>query len=128
MSENDKKSEFTIVDRRGRKGQPGDKVKLGKSEPKMELTAREANASENTQAPLGDAPTEPEDLFKKIPGLENTTAVVCACGSDVYTTIFRLRRTSAILSPTGEEQIMQLPFHVCTSCLAPAPVGNQKNG
>ena len=55
------------------------------------------------------------------PGLNidfsQTTAEVCdECGNDVFVSVFKIRKLSALLSPTGEESMIPMQAFACHKC------------
>ena len=50
---------------------------------------------------------------------EDTSPVACKCGSEVFMQGFTLRRLSAIISPTGKEEVFTIPLMLCASCGEP---------
>ena len=46
-----------------------------------------------------------------------TTAEVCEkCENDTFTQVFRMRKLSALLSPTGTEAMIPIQVYACTKC------------
>ncbi|MDB4343476.1 hypothetical protein OAA15_00485 [bacterium] len=46
-----------------------------------------------------------------------TTEVVCSnCNNDVFIQALKMRKISAILSPTGEESYIPVPVFACKAC------------
>jgi hypothetical protein len=50
---------------------------------------------------------------------EDTEPVVCSCGGQIFQECFMMRRISAIISPTGQEEQFQIPVPVCIACGRP---------
>ena len=49
--------------------------------------------------------------------LSQTTAVSCeSCGHDVFVPAFKMRRMSALLSPTGQESMIPIQEFACAKC------------
>ena len=47
----------------------------------------------------------------------NSPNVVCPkCGCQTFKEVFILKRVSAILSPTGKEELYPIPLFACSSC------------
>lgn len=43
--------------------------------------------------------------------------VVCqVCGNKFFKEVYALKRVSAILSPTGEEELFPIPMYACDKC------------
>jgi hypothetical protein len=42
--------------------------------------------------------------------------VVCECGSKLFTQQYVLKNLSAIVSPTGAPQVVEIPVFVCAKC------------
>lgn len=42
--------------------------------------------------------------------------VTCDCGNDTFLQVFKLKHISALISPNGQEGIINIPFLVCSSC------------
>lgn len=42
--------------------------------------------------------------------------VVCKCGCKIFVPGFLLKKVSALVSPTGKEEIVDLPIYVCSKC------------
>ena len=50
-------------------------------------------------------------------GLDQTTELGCdECASTVFHPAFKLRRVSALLSPTGKETVIPIQVFACDSC------------
>ena len=48
---------------------------------------------------------------------EQTTPVVCdECGHDVFTQVLKMRKVSALLSPTGQETMIPIQAFACAKC------------
>ena len=48
---------------------------------------------------------------------EQTTPVVCdECGHDVFTQALKMRKISALLSPTGQETMIPMQVFTCAKC------------
>ena len=46
-----------------------------------------------------------------------TSAEVCeACGNDTFHHVFKMRKLSALLSPTGEETMIPIQVFACVKC------------
>ena len=46
-----------------------------------------------------------------------TTAEVCEkCENDTFQQVFRIRKLSALLSPTGQESMIPIQVFACTKC------------
>ena len=46
-----------------------------------------------------------------------TTAEVCEkCGNDTFNHVFKLRKLSALLSPTGQETMIPMQVFACVKC------------
>ena len=46
-----------------------------------------------------------------------TTAEVCdECGNDTFTQVLKMRKLSALLSPTGQETMIPIKTFACTKC------------
>ena len=46
-----------------------------------------------------------------------TTEVTCdKCGHDVFTQILKMRKLSALLSPTGQETMIPMQLYACIKC------------
>ena len=49
--------------------------------------------------------------------ISQTTAVSCEeCNHDVFVPAFKMRRMSALLSPTGQEARIPIPMFACEKC------------
>lgn len=49
-----------------------------------------------------------------------TEAVTCgACKSELFLPMYMLRKVSALISPTGKEEVIQMPVMVCGQCGKP---------
>ena len=48
---------------------------------------------------------------------EQTIPVVCdECGHDVFTQVLKMRKVSALLSPTGQETMIPIQAFACVKC------------
>lgn len=63
------------------------------------------------------------DNILQSPGVVETAAkvinsdnVVCKCGCKFFRPVFILKRMSALVSPTGKEEIIDIPVYVCDKC------------
>jgi len=53
-------------------------------------------------------------------GPEDTTGIQCTnCNSEFFTPVYMLRRVSALISPTGREELIQVPVMACANCGTP---------
>ena len=49
--------------------------------------------------------------------LSQTTAEVCEkCENDTFTQVYRMRKLSALLSPTGQEAMIPVQVFACAKC------------
>ncbi len=48
--------------------------------------------------------------------LKNAVAKICVCGSELFTPAVKVFTVSALVSPTGQEMVAQLPVLVCMAC------------
>ena len=60
-------------------------------------------------------------LNREQPGLNvdftQTTAETCEkCGSDTFKQVYKMRKLSALLSPTGQEARIPIPMFACEKC------------
>ena len=60
-------------------------------------------------------------MNREQPGLQidfsQTTAEVCdECGNDIFTEVLKMRKLSALLSPTGQETMIPIKTFACTKC------------
>ena len=61
-------------------------------------------------------------MNREQPGLPNidfsqTTAEVCdKCGNDTFTQVLKMRKLSALLSPTGQETMIPIKTFACAKC------------
>lgn len=42
--------------------------------------------------------------------------VVCECGCRTFVPVVVLKKVSALVSPTGKEEIVDIPLYVCSKC------------
>lgn len=42
--------------------------------------------------------------------------IVCSCGSKIFTEAIVLKKVSALLSPTGKDELYPIPVYVCAKC------------
>lgn len=59
---------------------------------------------------------QPEPLTIPLDKLKPINCPVCR--GNLFRSAFELRKLPALLSPTGQEQIVQLPAYVCINCEA----------
>ena len=46
-----------------------------------------------------------------------TTAEVCEkCGNDTFVQVYKMRKLSALLSPTGKPTMIPIPLFACSKC------------
>ena len=46
-----------------------------------------------------------------------TTAEICeGCGNDTFVQVFKMRKLSALLSPTGQEAMIPVQVFACAKC------------
>lgn len=51
---------------------------------------------------------------------EDTTAILCdKCQSEFFIPVYMLRKVSALLSPSGREEMIQVPVMACANCGKP---------
>ena len=60
-------------------------------------------------------------MNRQQPGLNvdisQTTAEVCeSCGNDTFVQVFKMRKLSALLSPTGQESMIPIQIFACAKC------------
>ena len=60
-------------------------------------------------------------MNREQPGLNvdfsQTSAEVCeACGNDTFIQVFKMRKLSALLSPTGQETMIPIQIFACAKC------------
>ena len=49
--------------------------------------------------------------------ISKTTPEVCeSCGNDTFTQVFKMRKLSALLSPTGQESMIPIQVFACAKC------------
>jgi hypothetical protein len=48
--------------------------------------------------------------------LSNTAWAECECGGMMFTTSMMFKKLSALMSPTGKNELVPLEVAVCTSC------------
>ncbi len=54
--------------------------------------------------------------------------VVCECGCRVFVPAYALKKVSALISPTGREEIVEIPVYICSKCgEIPAEYKNKPN-
>jgi len=58
---------------------------------------------------------EPKPQMPKITE-ENSTQVVCACGSAIFQKGMKFRRVSKIVAGTANDQMLVMPAIFCTKC------------
>jgi hypothetical protein len=52
----------------------------------------------------------------------NATDVKCeSCENDTFSEVIRIKRLSAIASPTGEEMVLPFKVFICSKCNSPIP-------
>tara|TARA_R100000152_G_C6552681_1_gene26587 strand:- start:89 stop:304 length:216 start_codon:yes stop_codon:yes gene_type:complete len=60
-------------------------------------------------------------MNREQPGLNidfsQTTAEVCeSCGNDTFQEVYKMRKLSALLSPTGQESMIPIQIFCCAKC------------
>jgi uncharacterized Zn finger protein len=60
-------------------------------------------------------------MNREQPGLNidfsQTTAEVCeGCGNETFHQVYKMRKLSALLSPTGEEAMIPIQIFACVKC------------
>ena len=46
-----------------------------------------------------------------------TTAEICeSCGNETFAQVFKIRKLSALLSPTGQETVIPMQVFACAKC------------
>ena len=60
-------------------------------------------------------------MNREQPGLQvdisQTTEEVCeSCGNDTFTQVYKMRKLSALLSPTGTEAMIPVQVFACAKC------------
>jgi len=48
--------------------------------------------------------------------LSNATPIKCTCGGDIFIPAFRVKKLSALLSPTGQEMVIPVQTLICIQC------------
>ena len=48
--------------------------------------------------------------------LRNSPSIVCDCGGFIFTEKLFFKKISAIMSPSGKEEVAPMPIIVCESC------------
>lgn len=52
----------------------------------------------------------------------HATDLTChSCGNDTFNEVVKIKRLSAIASPTGEEMVLPFKIFTCTKCSEPIP-------
>ncbi|MBS7364399.1 MAG: hypothetical protein KIH03_11390 [Paludibacteraceae bacterium] len=46
----------------------------------------------------------------------NSPNVVCECGCKVFVPGYALKKVSPLISPTGKEEIVEIPMWICSKC------------
>ena len=60
---------------------------------------------------------DPQQQMQMNIDFEQTTPVVCdECGHDVFTQVLKMRKVSALLSPTGQETMIPIQAFACVKC------------
>ena len=67
-----------------------------------------AKAAVNAQQMQGPAITS--DMIK------NSQTIKCECGGILFTEKLTFKKLSAILSPTGKEEVIPMPVIICDDC------------
>ena len=59
----------------------------------------------------------------------NAPNIICPkCGGKLFREVVALKKLSALLSPTGKEENIPIPFYVCANCgEVPAEYKNNRN-
>ena len=64
----------------------------------------------NNPGPRGEQQMQPLDY-------DQTTKVCCdKCKHDVFVQVFKIRKVSALISPTGQEAKIPVPLFACKEC------------
>ena len=50
--------------------------------------------------------------------VKDTTPLFCKCGSEVFKKGFLMRGVSAVLSPTGKDEVSPADTYYCVKCLS----------
>lgn len=60
----------------------------------------------------------PNDLtaINAAKAVANSLNVVCKCGSKVFIPAVVLKKVSALVSPSGKEELVDIPVYVCAKC------------
>jgi len=48
--------------------------------------------------------------------LSTATTISCTCGGEIFVPAFRIKRLSALLSPSGQEMIIPVQTLICIKC------------
>jgi len=50
---------------------------------------------------------------------DDTTQLMCKCGSPIFEQVFMMRKVSALISPSGKAEFFQIPLVLCKACGEP---------
>ena len=64
----------------------------------------------------------PQQPIQMQVNIEDTAEHICPCGCKYFLPVVLVRKVSALISPTGQEMIAQLPALVCLECHEPMDV------
>jgi hypothetical protein len=64
---------------------------------------------------LGGSPSNRQPMQLNVP-LDQMSDIECECGCKIFTSALKFKRVSALLSPTGQEQVLAMETIICTSC------------
>lgn len=57
-----------------------------------------------------------------VDSIRNSQVITCTCGSVLFTEKITFRKISALISPTGKEEVTPLSFIVCDGCKKVLPI------
>lgn len=47
----------------------------------------------------------------------NSKIIHCSeCNNEVFLQVFKLRKINAMISPTGQDEVLPVPVYICSSC------------
>ncbi|MCJ7564806.1 MAG: hypothetical protein MUP52_09490 [Candidatus Aminicenantes bacterium] len=59
---------------------------------------------------------------------KNAVPKICGCGCKYFISVFAVSTLSALMSPTGQELLLQAPVLVCLECKKPLVIGKENGG
>ena len=56
------------------------------------------------------------DQLSNMKAMLDAPNIVCECGCKTFVQVYVLKKLSALISPTGRQEILDIPLYKCSAC------------